>query len=399
MSSSQLHASVLEFLINHGYMESVEAFKREARHQLELASTEDKLVLDMSQLQIQRLNELLEGDEDYVNTTIFHLTDIHYTNMLAVAIEPKSRLIATSGIDKSVKITSLNTSDFSHNKTFRHHQAPVLSIAFHPAFPQLMLTTSMDGTSVLVDTECEPEFGQDPEKEGMLQQFKDHQKYVVQGLFSPEQGRFMATASYDRTVCIYLQQEQSNLPTYSLLKRLGPFIGNVETICFVEPTTLIIGVRDDNYLHYISLADEPQAIQSTRINMNATGDDWVSFSPVCISSLDGMVLCTTDHDSGRTILFEAGSPKQIQNYYIYPNDNKFMTRKHIWHPSGRYFYAIGSNEHTIAVVETKTGQVVETLKGHTGMIRSLVMDPVVGLVSTGYDQSVRVWSKPNHIVR
>lgn len=57
-SSPQLHASVLQFLMNHGYMESVEAFKREARRHLDtlpsLQVSDDQLVNDLSQLQIQR---------------------------------------------------------------------------------------------------------------------------------------------------------------------------------------------------------------------------------------------------------------------------------------------------------------------------------------------------------
>jgi hypothetical protein len=60
-SGAQLHASVLQFLINHGYMESVEAFKREARQYLDLLPSindpkvpQDQLVRDLSNLQIQR---------------------------------------------------------------------------------------------------------------------------------------------------------------------------------------------------------------------------------------------------------------------------------------------------------------------------------------------------------
>jgi hypothetical protein len=57
-SSPQIHASVLQFLMDHGYMESVEAFKREARRHLDTLTShqvsQDQLVNDLSQLQIQR---------------------------------------------------------------------------------------------------------------------------------------------------------------------------------------------------------------------------------------------------------------------------------------------------------------------------------------------------------
>lgn len=273
-------------------------------------------------------------------------------------------------------------------RTYKHHQAPVLSIDFHPTLPHLMLTTSMDGTSVLVDTSYEPDFGADLETSGIVQTFKDHNKYVIRGIFSPDDGRYMVTASYDRTVCIYLMSEQ---PKYTLLKQLGPFIGNVETICFSNDHTLVIGVRDDNYLHYVDLEN----MQTRRVNMNATGDDWVSFSPICISvSPDKThLLCTTDHASGRTILFVNGESTQVQNYYVHPTDNTFATKRHIWHPSGLYFYASGGDDNSIAVVETKSGRVVDKLPGHKAMVRSLAIDPDVGLTSAGYDHAVKIWAK------
>lgn len=322
--------------------------------------------------------------------------DIHYTNILAVAMEPRTHALATSSIDKTVKISTMLCDNNTEvmPRTYRHHQAPVLSIEFHPTMSHLMLTTSMDGTSVLVDTSFEADFGQDLEKSGIHQILKDHQKYVVRGLFSPVHGQYIATASYDRTVCIYQTQPQDKhgLPQYALLKRLGPFIGNVETICFASETVLVVGVRDDNYLHYVDLDQN----ETKRVNMNATGDDWVSFSPICISvSSDGsQLLCTTDHESGRTILFPTGGSRQIQNYYVHPTDNKFATRRHVWHPSGLYFYASGGDDNSISVIETKTGRVISSLAGHQAMIRSLVLDSNIGLISTGYDHFVKVWSKP-----
>ncbi|KAG2208517.1 hypothetical protein INT47_010213 [Mucor saturninus] len=394
-ASPQVHASVLQFLMNNGYMESAEAFKREARRHLDLLPasqvSDDQLANDMSHLQIQRPNELMDGDNDYFSTLVADYPDIHYTNILAIAVEPQTLALATSSIDKTVKISTMLSSGGISQRSYRHHQAPVLSIDFHPVISHLMLTTSMDGSSVLVDTSFEADFGEDLEKSGIHQILKDHQKYVVRGVFSPVDGKFIATASYDRTVCIYASDD-SGLPKYKLVKQLGPFIGNVETICFASKDVLVIGVRDDNYLHYIRLSDMSQ----TKVNMNATGDDWVSFSPICISvSSDGsQLLCTTDHESGRTILFATGETRQLQNYYVHATDNKFATRRHVWHPSGLYFYASGGDDNSILIVETKTGRIVKNLTGHQSMIRSIVVDSNVGLLSTGYDHSVKIWSKP-----
>ncbi|KAI8987880.1 WD40-repeat-containing domain protein [Mycotypha africana] len=408
-SGPSVHASVLQFLINHGYKETIAAFRREARQHLDLSSSEDisesQLVADLSKLQIQRYSDdLIDGDGNYFSKLTYDFDDIHYNNILAVAVNPHTHAVATSSVDKTVKVSTMlcKTDAGISQRTYRHHTAPVLSIDFHPSVPHLLLTTSMDGSAVLVDTAFEADFGEDVEKSGIHQMFKDHKKYVVRGLFSPNQGKFIATASYDRTVCIYAVDDRDNaqedsLPNYKLIKQLGPFIGNVETICFVNETTLVIGVRDDNYLHYINLENW----QTIRVNMNATGDDWVSFSPLCLSvSPDGSkLLCTTDHQSGRTILFQVGEAKQLKNYYINSTDNKFATKKHVWHPSGLYFYASGNDDNSISVVEIKTGRIVATLSGHKAMIRSLTLSNDIGLISTGFDNTLKVWSKPMELIR
>lgn len=57
-SNPQLHASGLQFLVNNGYMESAEAFKREARRFLDTLPasqvSEQQLADDMSRLRLQR---------------------------------------------------------------------------------------------------------------------------------------------------------------------------------------------------------------------------------------------------------------------------------------------------------------------------------------------------------
>lgn len=334
----------------------------------------------------------MEADDNYCSALVDEYPDVHYTNILAVSFAPKTNVVATSSVDKTVKVSTMFATDKDiSQRNYRHHQAPVLSIDFHPVFPNLMLTTSMDGASVLVDTSFEPDFGEDLETAGVIQQFKDHQKYIVRGVFSLKDGKYFATASYDRTIAIYETNEEENgLPKYTLLRKLGPYIGNVETICFINENTLVAGVRNDNYLHYISL---PEMNQS-RVNMNATGDDWVSFSPawISLSPSGDQLLCTTDHTSGRTILFALGESRQLQNYYIHPTDNEFTTRRHIWDPSGRYFYAIGDDDNSIAVIETKSGRTVDSLKGHAAMVKSLASFSNK-LVSVGYDHTIKVWSQ------
>jgi WD40 repeat protein len=284
-------------------------------------------------------------------------------------------------------------------RIYQHHQAPVLSIDFHPRLPHLMLTTSMDGTAVIVDTQADDD-------NAVVQRFKDHQRYVVRGVFSPGPGRFFATASYDRTLCIYKDntssEDDDDKASYDLVAKRGPYVGNVETLVFSpDGTTLIAGIQNDHCLHVIHLDDSDltQRANDTKINLNANGDDWVSFSPTWLSfhPTGGLLMVSTDHASGRLILldpFHGG--KQIQNYHVAPaSDTTFTTRRHAFHPSGRYFYVIGGDtHHTVKVVETKTGHLEATLDGgHDKMIKSMVYDPwVCGLWTAGFDHTLALWS-------
>ncbi|KAF7730571.1 hypothetical protein EC973_001952 [Apophysomyces ossiformis] len=385
MTSNITHTDVLQFLVQQGFAKTAAVFKQEAINYLgeqdaSLIDVMQKCSANLQNLQLESRTELEAGDGAFFSTLTTSLSTIHQGNILAVAVEPKTHILASSSTDRTVKLTyNVGKQGESISKTCVHHRAPVLSINFHPTIPHLMLTTSMDGTTVLTNTE---------DMDEVHQRFTDHKKYVICGIFSPEDGKYMATASYDRTVCIYRQDNAEGLPSYSLMKQLT-FIGSVETICF-SGETLVVGARDDNYLHYIDLPD----LKETRCNMNANGDDWVSFSPVWLSpSPDGrFLLCSTDHESGRMIMFAYKESRQIQNYYDSPTDNKFSTRRHAFHPSGKYFYASGGDENTIRVYEARSGNIVSHLQGHTSMVRTMTLDVQLGLVTGGYDHTMNIWS-------
>ncbi|KAG2222443.1 hypothetical protein INT45_009455 [Circinella minor] len=407
----QVHAAVLQFLLRNGYKETQEAFVREAGEKIDFESVEEAPPVErllgeqptpdpvnqvadlLADIQLERTQELEDGDDDYYTTLIDSFTNVHSSNILSIAIEPNTGAIATSSTDRTVKLTETSNTG---QRVYHPHQGPVLSIDFHPQTPHLMLTTSMDGSSALIDTRKEEE------DNAVFQRFTDHKKYVIRGIFSPVDGRYIATASYDRMINIYEQQQvEKGDVEYKLAKQLGPFLGNVETICFLpNDNILVAGVHDDNYLHYIHLDDR---YRHEKYNMNSNGDDWVSFSPLWVSpSPDGRhVLVSTNQNTGRLILFAVQQATQIQNYYDIPSENQFATRRHCWHPSGRYFYVSGGDDYCIRVIETKTGRLTAELEGgHTAMVRAMTLDQQLGLVTGGFDHLVNVWAKtPTPMIR
>jgi len=404
-SNAKAHALVYQFLQLNGYSKTAEIFENEAHTVADVEPYVLKATpsVPLSQmLQEHELNcvvgaikntdlhrthwekDLLEGDGSHPTILENTLKNIHEGNILFVTVHTLGcmKMVVTGSGDKTVKFTDLSTGDVV--KCIQPHRAGVLSVDFHPQKSNWMLTTSMDMTATITDINTD----------AVVQKFSDHSKFVVRGIFSPD-GQWLATASYDRTLCIYAWKEDSG---YQLAKKFGPLVGNVESICFLpDSLTLVAGIRDDNYLHYISLTD----FSDTRYNMNANGDDWVSFTPMWLSvSPNGKyLLVSTDDSNGRVILFGVHSNVQLRNFYGAATDRLSSAPRHCWDANGKYVYIAGGTDCRIRVIEVKTANVAYELKGHSAMIRSLAFDPAIGLASTGFDRTIRLWRSEDTTMR
>ncbi len=174
------------------------------------------------------------------------------------------------------------------------HDSPILSCSVLGA--KYLITTSMSGQVLLFDLE----------KETVVEERRDHKKYVVKVSTSEdEKGVWVATAGWDAKVFLYrlqfLPEDQSSL--------LGPPIAclttptDPEAILFVrhpdsvEPV-LIVSRRDSTSLHYYSLPHRPvtERLSTTpehlhflgRQNLAPHSNAWIAFSPSSLAS------CPTD---------------------------------------------------------------------------------------------------------
>jgi WD40 repeat protein len=127
--------------------------------------------------------------------------------------------------------------------------------------------------------------------------------------------------------------------------------------------TLIVAVRDDNYLHYIDLA----TFSVKKVNVNAIGDDYVSFNilDLSLSPGDGKYLLAVT-DKCRLIMFKTGTPYQARNFYGTENDELSQIRC-VWDPTSRFVYC-SSTDRKVYVFDSMTARVVHTLAGHTNLI-------------------------------
>ncbi|KAF9427900.1 hypothetical protein BGZ94_003898 [Podila epigama] len=426
------HLIIQQFLQSNGYTAAADAFEKDAQSVLEdipkSTPTPKPLIEILTDLRMRQLHSQLSQlnlpsqveEQDFATPGHGAMPDqiariykeIHSVNIIvartaSVCVKPtwqdlekdpdmlskRVPALVTAAVDRTVKFTLLDQphGDDLPGDVFQiqqPHEGVVLDMDFHLHHPQLMLTSSMDKTAVLTNTLT----GQEHQK------FKDHSKFVIRAKFALD-GAMFITASHDRTVNFYRQdltsmQNPDHLPNYSLDKTLT-FKGAVEALCVLPMSnnrspTVVIGTRDDNYLHYIDLT----TYTTVRYNMNVNKDDWVSFTPMDISASphnDGAyLLVSTDAPTGRQILFRTDSALQLFNYYGVPTDG-FSTPRHVWEKHGKYFYVTG-NDNKIYCFDVGTQKIVGTLDGHKAVVRSLFMDNEQNtLISCSFDKTVRSW--------
>ena len=119
------------------------------------------------------------------------------------------------------------------------------------------------------------------------------------------------------------------------------FSSNVESVEWVDDSSFYVSVREDNYLHHVSMAAAAPAAgagaggahgsghgttmkEVAKINVNESGDDHVSFNvldmalcPSANAAHNAILLATDKH---RVILMQTGTSHQIRNFYNIVND-------------------------------------------------------------------------------
>nr|KAJ3421365.1 hypothetical protein HK105_003756 [Polyrhizophydium stewartii] len=331
---------------------------------------------------------------------VFH--GIHHANILCVApttlpaaVFPEHalpddyvRVLLTGSADKSLRISDAASGQLL--ATLGHPASPVLAVAVHPSIPTIAATACMDGSVHLVDLAA---------RTVLADWARSHAKYVTQCAFSPC-GSWLVTGSHDRSVNIYRLASAPggpHPPSYTK-RHTTTFKGAVESMCILRAgsastpsPTLVVGVREDNNLHYIDL-DDAESLQATPVNLNANGDAWVSFTPVHMApSPSGAHLAVyTDAKSGRIIVFQTRTSRIVRDLWGVEADG-FTQASCCWHPSGNYLFASSDNR-SILVFHAASGRIVDKLVGHEGLVRHIVFDgEQSALVSVSYDRTVRVW--------
>eukprot|EP00727_Mastigamoeba_balamuthi_P008285 m51a1_g4079 hypothetical protein (400) ;mRNA; r:17732-19264 len=322
--------------------------------------------------------DLLErGDGCYASKEVRTLSGVHAGNVVTVRLQQATGLLATAGSDKTVAVLDTATGAVSARFVL---PSSAISLDWCAARPGVLLASTLGGTVHVLSAADSSE----------VVSFAGHRKFCVAARWI-RSGAAMVTASHDRTVTIFRRKqaaEGAEGEEYEA-EHQWSFTGPVECLALsAEGDRAVVGVRDDNYLHVLGL-EAPHAEQL--INMNATGDDHVSFTALDVSfSPSGKyLLVSTDKD--RLIMYSVEGGKQVRNFYGVSND-EYSNPHHVWHPSGKYIFST-SQDNRVHVLEVATQKRVSALAGHKKVVRSIDLDVSTGMLVTGsYDSTIKFWS-------
>ncbi|KAF1975507.1 hypothetical protein BU23DRAFT_530035 [Bimuria novae-zelandiae CBS 107.79] len=317
--------------------------------------------------------------------------------------------------------------------------SPILDVAgFRNRY---LLVASMSGSLLLFDTKTEQ----------VLDQRKDHGKYVVKlATWITDTSILVATAGWDANVFLYrLSTDISETP------RLGKPIATMslptvpETLLFIRaPETarpiLLLTRRDSTFLHYYAVpssgSDESDLTPLGKQNLAPHSNAWVAFTPsdVQVSPVDASVVAvatsSTPHmkllvvklllspekvasldgyqipDSGPiTQASQARADLLLQNREeaaILVNvstmapQTAYSTPRLVWRPDGSGIY-VSSDDGIVRGFEAHTGKLVATLEAHepgskirclcAGKVKLDLVDNREILLTGGFDQKLVLW--------
>jgi WD40 repeat protein/tRNA A-37 threonylcarbamoyl transferase component Bud32 len=312
---------------------------------------------------------------------------------------PDGSLIATGGKDKNIKIWDGNKGQLL--KTFIGHERNILSLDFSLDCKKLLSV----GRDRIIKLWClEPSevvphaipldavdlsFDFTPDSKAVIVDsrnrlkkinlenkietvFLNHHSHDIISICCSQSGKFVASASADKTIKIW------DPKTGEMLESLSNHTDSVNFISFSPDEKKLISVSDDRTVKIWNTKNW-HLIHS----LNSHHDKVLSiaFSPdgnfFVTSDIKGAI-CVSNAESGETIK-RWEEPLGGVGFVLFSKD-------------GRYIFS--TNEHnSINVWDSSSGILIGSFIGHTGIIFSIDLSPDgKRLVSGSFDGTVKVWS-------
>ncbi|GAB4820603.1 hypothetical protein N2152v2_007649 [Parachlorella kessleri] len=351
-------------------------------------------------------------------------------NCICLACWPSQRMLAVGLGDGSLRLCSYEGEVLG---SLVVSSSGVLSVAIHPdgssgSFGSCIAVGCMDGTVCLVSIA-------NPAAPQLVSSLQPHKKYVVVLKFSPD-GKHLVSGSWDHTFVVMTVSRRAAATADAAAAASGGGGGSDETLLQAihteqcgaqvqhleflpgsgqsrEPPCFLVAVKGSNYLRQYTLAPPPvtdssgssgggggndggrdgptalgvglqpslavQVKEIQRINMNAVGDDYVSFSACHLAVSPGAgELLLVSADNGRILVLEA--------------QEQFHQFAAVWDSSGHYVLAAAAHG-WVYVFDVATARVVANFKAHDKNVRGLAYDAANNLLLTcSFDRTTKVFS-------
>ncbi|WP_242060045.1 NB-ARC domain-containing protein [Oscillatoria sp. FACHB-1407] len=300
----------------------------------------------------------------------------HDSWVRSIAFCPTSRLLASAGDDGTIKLWNLATGRC--DRTLHGHRDRVWSIAFAPnskqSYPSHLLASGSSDTTVRV-WDC---------KTGRcLHVMQGHANWVRSVAFSPD-GETVASGSEDHTIKLW------NAFTGQCLQTIKGHANWVRSVAFSpNGETLASGSGD----HSAKLWDVATGC-CQRTLKGYTNRVW----SVALS-LDGNTLASGNDDYTVRVwrLPNAGNTDIQPDRVLRGHTNAVCaiafgnSEAPAFSPTASVL-ASGSSDHTIKLWDLATGQCLQTLRGHTSRVWSVVFSPDgKTLASSSDDHTIKLW--------
>lgn len=344
----------------------------------------EEQVADSPEDSEKRLNETEEetllqgGNNDYPVEALGLLEGMFATNVISVLCQPGMEQVYVGTGDGHLHLVNFDSA--VQWTTASAGSGGILSLACQGDREALILAGFMDGTVAVHNAQS----GQ------LLTHIRPHRKYCVRVRWLSAE-RF-ATAAWDNTFAVHemigqLQQPGEGdmqcrtlwSPSYTAPVQDFELISNGQTA--------VVAIRSSNYLRLLSMR---QLQEEGRVNMNALGDDHVSFTASHLAaSPDGAYLLVST-DGPRIIMFRIQGWQQVRNFYGLPTE-QFHQPCALWHASGFYIVAAAAAGH-VYIFHVGTTKVVASFKAHAKNVRALSYDAEQNvLVSGSFDKTCKIF--------
>ncbi|KAE8389669.1 hypothetical protein BDV23DRAFT_184267 [Aspergillus alliaceus] len=323
------------------------------------------------------------------STGKLHLTlKGHSGEVNSVTFSSDSQLLASCSRDKTIKLWNPSTgklhltlkghsgelwnpSTGKLHLTLKGHSGEVNSVAFSPD-SQLLASSSWDKTIKLWD----------PSTGKLYQTLEGHSAWVQSVAFSPD-GQLLASSSWDNTIKLW------DPSTGELRQTIKGHSGTVRSVAFSPDSQLLASCSRDKT---IKLWDP----STSELRQTLTGhSNWVrsvAFSPdsqLLASSSWDKTIKLWDPSTGELRQTIEGHSDWVQSVAFSPDSQLLAS---IAFSPDSQLLASSSWDKTIKLWNPSTGELRQTLEGHSGEVNSVAFSPDGQLLASGSsDETIKLW--------